>query len=86
MCVHRFDQLEDYLVYPILVENRLPELAIPLLPGDGEVTIDLQAVFDRCYDTGPYRRRVEYGRIQPQPPLNAARWAWTKRLLEQWRR
>ena len=81
VCIHRFDRLEDYLVYPILLENRLPELAIPLLPEDGDVTIDLQAVFDRCYDTGPYRRRVDYDSAQPQPPLDEARWAWSKRLL-----
>ena len=38
---------------------RLPPLAIPLLPGDPDVTVDLQAVFDRAYDAGPYRREVD---------------------------
>ncbi len=33
---------------------------IPLLPGDPEVTLDLQAVFDQAYDAGPYTRQVEY--------------------------
>jgi hypothetical protein len=81
VCIHRFDNLEDYFIYPIRLENRLPTIAIPLLPGDGDVKVDLQAVFNRCYDTGPYRRRIEYGAVQPQPPLSEERWAWTKRLL-----
>ena len=80
VCVHRFDKFEDYFVYPIRLENRLPAIGIPLLPGDGEVKVDLQAVFNRCYDTGPYRRRIEYG-AQPLPPLDETRWAWAKRLL-----
>jgi hypothetical protein len=81
VCIHRFDNLEDYFIYPIRLENRLPKIAIPLLPGDGDVKVDLQAVLNRCYDTGPYRRRIEYGALQPQPPLSEERWAWTKRLL-----
>ena len=60
VCVHRFDNLEDYLVCPIRLEDRLPEIMVPLLPGDADVTIDLQAVFDRCYEIGPYRRQVRY--------------------------
>ena len=40
VCIHRFDNLEDYFVYPILLSQALPEIAIPLMPGDGEVTID----------------------------------------------
>ena len=59
--VHRFDRFEDFVVYPIRLEDACPEIAFPLLPGDPDVTLDLQAVFDRCYDTGPYRRRVRYG-------------------------
>src|SRR3989442_1271435 len=29
--IHRFDRFEDFLVYPIRLEERLPEIAIPLL-------------------------------------------------------
>jgi hypothetical protein len=61
VCVHRFDNLEDYFLYPIRLEDRLPEIAVPLLPGDGSVAVDLQAVFNRCYDSGPYRRLIRYG-------------------------
>jgi hypothetical protein len=76
VCIHRFDRIEDFLVYPIKMNERLPEIAIPLLPADPPVPIDLQAVFDRCYDTGPYRRRVRYedGAVPPLLPQQAA-WA-----------
>ena len=49
----------------------LPEIAIPLLPGDGDVAVDLQEVFQRSYDAGPYRRRIRYRQTEPVPPLDA---------------
>src|SRR5262249_42468208 len=44
VCIHRFDHFEDYLVYPIRLEERLPEIAVPLLPEDAPVLMDLQAI------------------------------------------
>jgi len=37
---------------------------------------------DRCYDAGPYRRRIRYRQTEPVPPLDAERQAWVARLLE----
>jgi hypothetical protein len=79
--IHRFDQLEDFLVYPIRLDERPPELAIPLLPGDPEVTIDLQAIFDRSYDACPYRRRLRNDAMAPIPPLPPDRAEWAARLI-----
>ena len=43
--VHCFDELGTFLVYPIHLEDSLPAVAIPLLPGDppvdGSPAIDL---------------------------------------------
>ena len=50
----------------------LPEITIPLLPDDPGVLTPLQPIFDRCYDAGPYRRRV-----QPR---------WLQRGRDAWRR
>ncbi len=80
-CIHRFDNIEDYFVYPILLRQKLPQLSIPLLPGDDPVTVDLQAVFDRSYDTGPYRRRVRYAEVDPVPPLSAEDREWASAVL-----
>ena len=79
--VHRFDNLEDYFIYPILIHEPLPEIAIPLLPGDPDVALDLQPVFNRCYETGRYDRRVQYGELTLNPPLTPQQTEWVKRLL-----
>lgn len=78
--VRPFDDLDIFQVYPIRLEDRLPPIAIPLLTGDPPVTIDLQAVFDRCYDAGPYAREVRYGVDAVVPPLDPERAAWADRI------
>jgi hypothetical protein len=83
VCIHFFDHFEDYLVYPIRLEEALPEIVIPLLPGDSPVLIDLQAIFDRAYELGPYRRRIRYHKETPVPPLSAEQAEWAVRLLRE---
>ena len=63
--IHHFDNLEEAYIYPILLPEPLPEIAIPLLPGDGAVAVDLQAVFERAYDTGPYKHVSTMRSIDP---------------------
>ncbi|MFO0953836.1 MAG: DUF4058 family protein [Isosphaeraceae bacterium] len=67
--VHRSDRFEDFLVYAVRIDEPLPEIAVPLLSGDPDVALDLQAVLDRVYDAGPYRRRIRYAETAPAPPL-----------------
>jgi hypothetical protein len=75
--IHRFDRPNDYFLHPILLPQRLPVIAIPLLPGDPDVMLDLQAVFDRAYNAGPYIREVDYGADPVVPRLrpDQAKWA-----------
>jgi Protein of unknown function (DUF4058) len=83
VCIHRYDQLGKFFVYPILLRQRLPKIAIPLSPGDDPVVLDLQAVFERCYDAGPYARLSPYVGRTPEPPLSPEDAAWaTQRLRE----
>jgi len=79
--IHRFDRLEDFEVFPIRLEERLPAIPIPLLPGDGPVNIDLQALLDQCYDAGPYRFEIDYCIQNLAPPLSAGRREWAESLL-----
>jgi hypothetical protein len=81
VCVHRFDNLEDYFVYPIQLPQALPVIEVPLLPDDPPVRLDLQAVFNRAYDTGPYRRRVRYTAPVPPPSLTDSQAAWVRQTL-----
>lgn len=83
ICVHRFNQFTDYLVYPIRLPDRLPRIDIPLLPEDGAIQVDLQAIFDRCYDAGPYSREIDYEHDEPEPPLNDEQQAFRRSLLKQ---
>ena len=81
MSVHCFDDPETFFVYPIRLEDRLPSVAIPLLPGDSPVTIDLQSVFNRCYDAGPYAREIDYGVDALVPALGADQVAWATEIV-----
>lgn len=83
VCVRRMDALQQRYVYPIRLEQRLPEILLPLLPGDAGVSIDLQAVFDRCYDTGGYDRLSPYADRPPDPPLAPERAGWATQLLRE---
>lgn len=81
VCIHHFDNLEDFFVYPIQLDDSLPEILIPLLPGEEEVQLDLQQVFQRTYDAGPYRREVDYATELPIPPLSDEQAAWAAELI-----
>lgn len=85
VCVHEFDKRRDFFVYPFLFTQRMPKISVPLLPGTNPISVDLQAVFDRCYDAGPYRREVDYSKDPPPPALSPERLAWVKsQLAGQW--
>lgn len=68
--------------WAITLRQRLPRICVPLANGDPEVVLDLQSVFDRCYDEGPYRRRINYG-SDPPTPLGAEDVEWADALLRE---
>jgi hypothetical protein len=58
----------------------LPSIPIPLLPEDGELPLDLQAVFRSAYEPAFYDRRLPYD--QPLvPPLPEPDQAWVSAVL-----
>ena len=67
--------------YPIGVRERLPTIALPLRPTDADAPLDLQAVFDRVYDDGPFDD-IDYA-SPPDPPLADADAAWAADMLRQ---
>jgi hypothetical protein len=79
--IRHFDDFEDYFVYLIQLPEALPTIPIPLLPDDPVVPIDLQAVFDRTYDAGPYRREIDYQSTSPEPPLSPAQLQWVLEVI-----
>ena len=83
VCIRAYDRPQQRLVYPILLADALPTINIPLLSGDAPVPLDLQAVFNRCYDAGPYARWVNYAETVPPPPLSREQTEWVLRLLHE---
>jgi len=73
-------------VFPIGLREPLPCIAVPLKQGEDEIPLDLQYVFDRAYDTGPYRRgAVDYAGPVPAPALDEQDAAWASELTRPWR-
>jgi hypothetical protein len=71
-------------LFPAVLAEPLPVFPVPLREGQEEVLLDLQFVFQRAYDSGPYRRgAVDYGQ-PPQPPLPPDRVAWAAEHVRQW--
>jgi len=74
-----------YQIFPILLIEPLPCIPVPLREGQDETPLDLQYVFQRAYDGGPYRRGgVDYD-APPQPPLPGDLAAWAQERIRKWR-
>jgi hypothetical protein len=69
-------------VWATTLRQRLPRVRVPLADGDADVVLDLQSVFDRCYDEGAYARRLDYRR-DPPAPLAEHDLAWATTLLRE---
>lgn len=67
-------------VWPIPLNSRLPEIPVPLLPGDADVTLDLQGALTTIYDILGYDLAVDYS-LPPEIPLRADAAAWVAGLL-----
>lgn len=58
----------DFELFPFGLHESLPCISVPLRQGEDEVLLDLQHVFDRSYDTGPYELgAVDYAASPPVP-------------------
>lgn len=86
VCVSRSNERGSFEVYGIRLCDRLPTLSIPLLPQEQDVPLDLQEVFDRSYDAGPYRRRLRYDESTIDPPLSPEDATWLAGRLKAIRR
>jgi len=68
-------------VWRIALQQRLPRVMMPLLPGDGEVVLDLQEALNRVYSEGRFDRKVDY--TQPPPvPLSDEPLAWVRQIVQ----
>lgn len=69
-------------VYAVPLRNRLPRVGLPLAEDDRDVSLDLQAVFTRCWEEGPYPELLHYDR-PPPGRLTLEETSWCEQLLQQ---
>jgi hypothetical protein len=78
----RLEETTAYQIFPVVVTEPLPCIPVPLRQNQMEVPLDLQFVFQRAYDSGPYRRgAVDYG-ASPDPALPDGLAAWADHCLQ----
>jgi hypothetical protein len=63
-------------IWPIPLRDPLPVLPVPLLPGDGDVPLELQAAMDTVYADAQYGLTIDYTAVPPPPPLSKADEDW----------
>jgi Protein of unknown function (DUF4058) len=62
-------------IWPITLEQPLPEIKVPLLPGDEDAAIDLQDALTTVYDENRFRSMINYSK-PPDVPLAPEQSAW----------
>ncbi|HZT80193.1 MAG TPA: DUF4058 family protein [Gemmataceae bacterium] len=80
--ISRVERRSKVEVWPILLEQPLPTIPVPLLPDDPDVPLDLQAALSTEYDIIGYDELIDYS--QPPPgPLTPEQAAWVEERLRQ---
>jgi hypothetical protein len=67
-------------VWPVAFEDPLPVVPVPLLPGDADVSLDLQSALTTIYDLLGYDLAIDYSG-PPEIPLPAEKVSWAEEWL-----
>lgn len=70
----RWTRRPNTQVYPIQLRDKLPIIPVPLLPPDPDVTLDLQAALDACFDLVGYERLLDYAKPLAELGVEDAVW------------
>ena len=85
VCVSGAVMNPQQYVAAVRLNERLPVIQIPLDPGVEPISIELQPLLDRSYDSGNYKRSNLY--VKPAiPPLTAEQQAWAEIILKKVKR
>ncbi len=68
-------------VFAWTLQDRLPNLPIPLRPPDRDVVVDLEPIFAQAYDRGRYGRVLDYSRPL-ELPLSPKDQRWAMKLAK----
>lgn len=67
--------------WPMSLTQPLPPVPIPLLPGDADVSLDLQQAVTTAFEAGRFRNVINYRR-PPDAPLTKQQQHWAEQLLQ----
>jgi len=68
--------------WPIPIAQPLPVIPVPLLPGDPDVSLDLQAALNTVHATVGYEFMIDYS-TAPPGPLSPEDAVWVEERLRQ---
>jgi hypothetical protein len=68
-------------IWPIMLNQALPVIPIPLLAPDPDIPLDLGAAIQAVYKLSGYDWRIDYYSSPPPPPLRPDMAQWVQRLL-----
>lgn len=79
----RFGSSEGHELYAGHLTASFPAVDVPLLPGDGTVSLELQPALARTYDAGLYAGRIDYTAPVPPPELRPLKAGWVETMLKE---
>ena len=69
-------------LYAFTVQQAIPPIPVPLMPGDEEPILDIQTVLQRIYEKGRYHLAIDYSQSL-QPALSPENAAWVDEQLKE---
>lgn len=82
VCVSRATKRNQTEVYPVPLQQPLPNIPVPLRPKDEDAVLRLQELIDDCYRDGRYATRLDY-RLDPVPRLGESDARWIDAILRE---
>lgn len=74
----------EWLAWPMMLEERLLTIGVPLSEGYDDIPLNLQTAIDNVYRDGRYARTVRYDEHTPTPVLTAAKQTWVAEQITKW--
>jgi hypothetical protein len=68
-------------VYLFTIRHPIPDIPVPLQPGDAEPPLALNRLFHEVYDRAGYDLTLDYQQAPPPPQMNEEDLRWMKQLL-----
>jgi uncharacterized protein DUF4058 len=76
--VARVERRPEVGVWAIQLRDSLPEISVPLLPGDDDARLNLQKLLHLTYEEGGYENFIYEN--EPEPRLNVADAEWASQV------